>query len=168
MQVMLSFFVLAAFFAVLMIVAGQVHRLLLLYCIFLLVDIATVKLRREEIGAAIESGQKFLRAAIPPQGGGESSEQIERDRAVAELYGRALQVLRSYYFDRQHITRIIGTLAATALLCAAAYAVPRGALGLVALDPAAGTLSLMGLDVPLEHVPAKWNPVRRQGHAATL
>ncbi|WP_210167968.1 hypothetical protein [Bradyrhizobium sp. LTSPM299] len=45
-QIMLSFFVLAAFFAVLMILAGSVHLLFLLYSAFLLVDIATIKLRR--------------------------------------------------------------------------------------------------------------------------
>lgn len=149
-QVVLSFFVLAAFFAVLMIVSGRVHLLLLLYCIFLLVDIATVKLRRDEIGAAIESGQKFLRAALPSQVGGENSESIERDRAVAELYGRALQVLRNYYFNRHHITRVTGTLAGMGLLCIAAYALPRGAFGIVPVDASAGTLSLMGLEVPFD------------------
>jgi Ca2+/Na+ antiporter len=149
-QVMLSFFILAAFFAILMIISGRVHLLFLLYCLFLLVDIVTVKLRCDEIGAAIDSGQQFLRSAVPLEGDGESAQQIERDRAIAELYGRALQVLRSYYFNRYHITRIIGTLAGMGALCIAAYALPRGAFGLVPVDMSAGKLRLMGLEVPFD------------------
>jgi hypothetical protein len=146
----ISFFILSAFFAILMIVSGRVHLLFLLYCLFLLLDIATVKLRRDEIGAAIDSGQKFLRSAVLSENDGESSWQIERDRAIANLYGRALQILRSYYFNRYHITRIIVTFAGMGLLCIAAYALPRGAFGLVDVDVSAGKLSLMHLDIPFD------------------
>jgi hypothetical protein len=150
LQVMLSFFVLAGFFAVLMIIADRVHLLFLFYSVFLLVDIATVKLRRDEIGAAIESGQRFLRSAIPSQADGADLELVERDRAMAELYDRALRVLRSYYFNRHHITRILLTLAGMGTLCVAAYVVPRGALGLVPVDASAATLSLLGVAIPFD------------------
>jgi Ca2+/Na+ antiporter len=149
-QVMLSFFLLAGFFAVLMLIADRVHLLFLFYSVFLLIDIATVKLRRDEIGAAIESGQRFLRSAVAPQADGTGLEQIERDRAMAELYDRALGVLRSYYFNRHHITRIVVTLAVMGTLCVAAYALPRGAFGLVPVDTSAETLSLMGYAVPFD------------------
>lgn len=149
-QVMLSFFVLAAFFAVLMIIAGRVHLLFLFYSVFLLVDIATVKLRRDEIGAAIEGGQRFLRSAVASPADGTAVEKIARDRAMAEHYGQALRVLHSYYFDRHHVTRIVATLAAMASLCAIAYALPRGAFGFAPADPATETLDLMGFVVPFD------------------
>ncbi|MGH6863428.1 MAG: hypothetical protein ACRECN_04020, partial [Methylocella sp.] len=122
--VMLSFFVMAAFFGLLMTFVADIHLLLLLYCLYLLVDIWMWKLRRDEIGAAVEEGNRFLRDAVPPEKEGEeSSDELRQDRLVAGLYGRAIESLRSYYFDRYHIGRIIATLAGMAVLCVAAYAV---------------------------------------------
>jgi hypothetical protein len=147
---MLSFFVLAAFFGLLMTVADRVHLLILLYCLYLLVDIGTWKLRRDEIGAALDSGEKFLRAAVPQGSGAGDSSEMERDRAMASMHLRALEALRHFYFGRDQITRIVVTLIAMILLCIAAYVVPRGAFGLVAMDPSGSALRLMGFDVTLD------------------
>ncbi|KJC60080.1 hypothetical protein UP10_15565 [Bradyrhizobium sp. LTSPM299] len=61
-----------------------------------------------------------------------------------------MQVLRSYYFNRHHITRVVATLAVMGSLGVAAYALPRGACSLVPVDTSTETLSLMGHSVPFD------------------
>lgn len=149
-QVMLSFFILAAFFGLLMAVSDRLHLLLLLYCLYLLVDIATWKLRRDEIGAALDSGERFLSTAVPKESGPNISSEIERDRAIASIHLRALEALRRFYFCRYQITRIVVTLGAMTLLCIAAYVVPRAAVGLVHVDPSGAKLNFIGFDLTLD------------------
>ena len=60
--------------------------------------------------------------------------------------------MRHYYFDRYHVTRILVTLVGMGILCIAAYALPRGAFGLVAVDIPAQKLSVMRVDIPFDIV----------------
>jgi hypothetical protein len=142
---------LGAFFGVMTAFAPKIHVMLFMFCIYLMADIYMWILRRGEIGVAIEVALKFFNDAVPstriaktrnldhpllapiegalrflgatrPSNETDSAmEKVDDERFTADCYREAIEAIRSYYFDRRHITRIVLTLVSVFALFAVSY-----------------------------------------------
>ncbi len=153
--------VVSGFFVLLIAVSNHLEWLFSIFSAYLVFDIFTWKVRRDEIRLSIEGAGRFLLAMMSPKADAAepASATNSSDAQVARIFLTALEEISFYYFKRPHIRRLAVTLVPCVVLAAISWS--------AVTDLSFVTAGLAKL-VNLDGIFANWNIFSRPGKTLAL